>query len=355
MQADAERDVADLRDAGIGQQPLDVGLEYRDDCRYEHRGQRQREQDHAGVARIEDDGLAEDREEVAHQHVDRHLGGGRRKEGRHRGRRVGVGVGQPQVQREQRDLQRDADGDEGQRCQRRPRIAHRRQPHRQVRKIQCAGLQIQQADADHVQGGADGAHQQVLVGRHQRPAVATHRDQHVGRQRRDLEEHEQIEGVAGQQDAEQARQAQHHHRVEEIMLLRTDFRTDATAAVGHHEHADQRHDEGNEGVGGVDPVFDTERRRPIADGVRDHAFRDGACEQRQRDRQRRDARQRRHQPARERASQQYDNRRRKQRHHHQQDGKMLAQQGLSYDLWISVHRLHRARGFPPPRYCRRLP
>ena len=54
---------------------------------------------------------------------------------------------------------------------------------------------------------------------HQRAAVAPERDQHVGRQRRDLEEHEDVERVAGDRDAEQAGQAQHEHRVEEVVLL----------------------------------------------------------------------------------------------------------------------------------------
>ena len=70
---------------------------------------------------LEDDGDAEHREEEAQQHVDGDLGRRRRQERRRRRGRVGVGVRQPDMQRKQRELQRDADGEEGQRGEHRPR------------------------------------------------------------------------------------------------------------------------------------------------------------------------------------------------------------------------------------------
>ena len=95
------------------------------------------------------------------------------------------------------------------------------------------------------------------------------RDQHVGRQRRDLEEHEEVEGVAGDRDAEQPGQAQREHRVEEVVLLRRDFRLDAGAAVRQHDRRDARDQDQHEGAELVDAVLDAPWRRPVADGVGD--------------------------------------------------------------------------------------
>ena len=66
--------------------------------------------------RAEIDRHAEDREEEADQQIDRDLGRGRGEERGRPGRRIGIGIRQPGMQREQRELQADADRDE---CQRR--------------------------------------------------------------------------------------------------------------------------------------------------------------------------------------------------------------------------------------------
>ena len=68
----------------------------------------------------------EDREEEADQQIDRDLGRGRGQEGRHPGRRIGIGVRQPDMQRKQRELQADADGEEGERRDDGARILGRR-------------------------------------------------------------------------------------------------------------------------------------------------------------------------------------------------------------------------------------
>ena len=111
---DAERDVADLRDRRIGEHALQVGLEHRDQRGDEHRGERQRDDDLGDRQGAKVDRDAEDREKKAHQQIDRDLGRGGRQEGGRPRRRIGIGVRQPDMEREQRELQADADGHEGQ-------------------------------------------------------------------------------------------------------------------------------------------------------------------------------------------------------------------------------------------------
>ncbi|MDT4853778.1 hypothetical protein FQZ97_880560 [compost metagenome] len=108
------------------------------------------------------------------------------------------------MQREQRELERNAHGQESEGGEHRAGALHRGQALPHVHQVERAGHQVEQADADHDEGGADGAHDQVLVGRDQRAAVTSQGDQHVGGERRDLQEHEDVERVAGDGDAQQA-------------------------------------------------------------------------------------------------------------------------------------------------------
>ena len=113
---DAERDVADLRDA-TNRRACASGW-----------SRTPRSSEATNIAATESammisatgralkvDGDAEDREVEADQQIDRDLGRGRREEGGRPRRRVGVGVRQPDMEREQSELQADADGHEGQR------------------------------------------------------------------------------------------------------------------------------------------------------------------------------------------------------------------------------------------------
>ncbi|MEZ5618215.1 MAG: hypothetical protein R3E40_08060 [Rhodocyclaceae bacterium] len=112
------------------------------------------------------------------------------------------------MQREQRQLERDADGEEGQGRQHRPLFGNVGQALGDVDQVERTGHEVEQADADDDEGRADGAHDQVLVGRGEGAPVASQRDQHIGRQRGHFEKDEDVEGVAGDRDAEQAGQAQ---------------------------------------------------------------------------------------------------------------------------------------------------
>jgi hypothetical protein len=112
----------------------------------------------------------------------------------------------------------------------------------------------------------------VLVGREQRAPVASERDQHVGRQRRDLEEDEDVERVAGDRDAQQPGQGQQEHRVEEVLLRGRDLVGDRAPRIRQHDRGDAGHQHEHERRQAVDAVFDPPRRRPAADRIRQRAL-----------------------------------------------------------------------------------
>ena len=114
--------------------------------------------------------------------------------------------------------------------------------------LRRAGEQIEQADADDVEGRADRAHDQILERGEQRAAVRAERDQHVGRERRDLEKHESVERIAGDRDAEQARsgRAGTCSRTRPAAIL--DLEGDRAARERHDHGADHRDQHQNEAV-----------------------------------------------------------------------------------------------------------
>ena len=229
---DAQRDVADLGDRRIGEQSLQVALEHRDQRGDDDRGERQHDDHLVDRQRPDVDHAAGDGKVEPHQEVDRDLGRRGRQEGGHPGRRIGVGVGQPDMEREERELQADAHGDEGEAGHDRPRelAPGGSQARRHVDHVERAGHEVEQADADHVEGRADRAHDEILERRQQRASVGAEGDQHVARERRDLEEDEGIEHVAGHGDAEQPGEAQQVHAVEPRLAVCGRSRRQRTAA-----------------------------------------------------------------------------------------------------------------------------
>ena len=57
------------------------------------------------------------------------------------------------------------------------------QPGGDVDHVQAAGEEIEQADADDVEGRTDRTHDQILERGQQRAPIMAERDQHVGRER----------------------------------------------------------------------------------------------------------------------------------------------------------------------------
>jgi hypothetical protein len=207
---------------------------------------------------------------------------------------------------------------------------------RQVGEVQGAGHQVQQADADDDEGRADGAHDQVLVGRIQRAPVAAQCDQDVGRQRRDLEEHEHVERIAGDGHAEQPAEAQQVRGPEQVVQVARYFLRDAFARVGRHQRAGRGDDDQHECAGRVDAILDAPGHRPAAHQVGDGAGLVDAQQQRHRDREHGPARGERHGPRRVGPPQQHAQRRRDQRHHDLQRRQLLRDHSASRSIaWIS--------------------
>ena len=136
-----------------------------------------------------------------------------------------------------------------------------------------------EADADEDEGGPDRAHDEVAERRRQRPAILAHANQDVSRQRGDLEEHEEVEGIARDRDAEQACEGEEVDAVEEVVLRRGDLGADAGAGERHGHRGDAGDDNQHEGVDRVDPVLDAPRHRPAAELVGDHARLENAGQQ----------------------------------------------------------------------------
>ena len=284
-EAQAEHHVADLGDAGVGEHALEVVLKDGHQRGGEHAGQGQHHEDGPDRRAFEQADLAEDGEVDADERVDRHLGRRRRQErGNHRGR-VGVRVGQPHVQGKEGELEAQSDGQEGQRHEDGAGVRHRRQAGGEVGHVQGPGHHVHHAHPDDVEGGADGSHDQVVVGGGQGAAVLAHADQHVGRERGDLEKHEQVEGVAGDGDAQQSGQAQQIDGVEKVVLLGRYLGLDAGPGVRQNQRADGAHQHQHESIDGVDPVLDAPGRQPAAHGVAHHPLLEHPAQQQDGDRQ----------------------------------------------------------------------
>jgi hypothetical protein len=192
-----------------------------------------------------------------------------------------------------------------------------------------------QADADQDERCTEGAHDQVLVARGQRAAVAPEADQRVTRQRRDLEEHEQVEGVAGDDDAEQAGETEQHCGIERGMLAASDLACDAGPGVGQHQRADRRDDHQHVGVETIHDVLDPPRRLPATEVVADQAALGHAAEQRQRRVEGEPADRRGKRPGQRAVAQQQADRRREQRHNHLQDRQVFGAHPTRSCFWIA--------------------
>ena len=165
----------------------------------------------------------EDEEIEAQQDVKRHLGRTRRQKRRRHMRCIGVGIGQPDMQRKNRGFQRKADRDKSGRGKNRSQIADRMDPQFHVREIQRSGHHVDQADTDQVKRRPDRSHDQVLEHGRQGAAVRAAGNQHVTRQRRDLHEHENIKCVGRHQDARQTGEREQPGSKEIGLAIRLDL------------------------------------------------------------------------------------------------------------------------------------
>ena len=75
-----------------------------------------------------------------------------------------------------------------------------------IRHVEGPGLGVQQTDGDQNEGGPDRSEYQIVEGCGQclSGALSAHGDEAVNGQRRDLEQDVDVEGVASDEDAQQA-------------------------------------------------------------------------------------------------------------------------------------------------------
>ena len=165
------------------------------------------------------------------------------------------------------ELEGEPHGEEGERRLDRVGAGHGGQPRRQIGHVEGAGHHVHEADPDDVERGSEGAHDQIAIGGGERAPAGTQGDQHIRRQRGDLEEDEQVEDVAGDGDAEQPREAQQVHGVKQIDAVPFHLVLDARAGERHDDRADGGDDDDDEGAHPVDPVLDSPRRGPAPERI----------------------------------------------------------------------------------------
>ena len=216
-----------------------------------------------------------------------------------------------------------------------PGPGQRRHPLRQVGDIERTGHLVQQPDADQEEGRPDRAKDEVIEGCRQGPPVRSQTYQHIGRQRRHLEEHKDVEGIAGNRHAEQSGQAQKITRIEKVFLFSPDFAIHTRLRIGHHQRADGRHNQQDIGIDQIDPELDAPGRRPAAELVTDGTALDNGLQQ-QPGNHERDPAYRQRKAIGEAATPQQDaNRRRQQRHDNLQCGKMRHHRAFSSSFSMS--------------------
>jgi hypothetical protein len=145
-----------------------------------------------------------------------------------------------------------------------------------VDHVQAAGLEVEVAHAEQVERRADRPHDDVVEGGQGRPLALAHGDQRVAGQRGHLQEHVEVEGVAGEGHADQAGGGEEEQRVEQRHLVRELFVHPAGREKAREQgHRRDRH--GDEAVDVVDPELDSDAPRsapkivPTAEEVLDLA------------------------------------------------------------------------------------
>ena len=143
---------------------------------------------------------------------------------------------------------------------------------REIGHIQRAGGHIKKANANHKECGAYRAHDQIIIRGRQGPLITmrTLRDQHIGRERRDFQKYEHIEGIARNRNAQKPREAKQKQRVKQRLRAFGQFPRHAGFGIGQHQGADPRDQQQHECIGRVDAVFYAQRGRPATQLIRNN-------------------------------------------------------------------------------------
>ncbi len=209
---------------------------------------------------------AEDQREYPQDRIEANLG----HDGEHRGDRgggMGVRGREPEIQRQQRRLQRE-DREQQQAAgaqQRGVTFVRICDGNRKVSHVQRAGDAVEDADRDQEQSRADEVQRHVMQGRDRAfglDVAAAALQQAVGRDQQDLEEHEQIEDIAGQERAVQSD--------EQELVQDMEKRIAAEHPGAGIEQAEQRNQRGqhqHQRAQAIEHQHDAERRRPVAERI----------------------------------------------------------------------------------------
>ena len=187
-----EDHVADVADEREGEHALDVDLGQRTQDAHEHGQQGHPHQQPVDLPVREQQGLGAD------DRVDAHLGQQPREHRRHRRGGRGVGVGEPEGQREHRGLDPERDQQHEVQLQLRA-LREVGELHGEVRHVHGAGGAVDHPQGDEEQDRGD--HRDHHVG-HARPDALrgpSHGEQHVGGRQEDLEAHVEVEQVPRQE------------------------------------------------------------------------------------------------------------------------------------------------------------
>ena len=166
------------------------------------------------------------------------------------------------MQRKDCGLERQADRNESGCCKYRSLVGDFVDPILHVGEIQGAGHHVDQADADQVKRRTDRAHDQVFEDGRQRATIGSAGDQHIARERRNLHEDEDVERVAGDDDAGQAGEREQPRCKEERLAFGFYCCIEALSPAGQRERGSARDDQEQQRAKRVDPQFNAIGRRP---------------------------------------------------------------------------------------------
>ncbi len=210
----AEHDEAEVAHRRVGDEPLHVGLDDGDHGAVDDPDDGQRGHQPGEL----DGGLGEERQVEADEAVGAELQQHARQHHRARGGRLGVGVGQPRVEREQRHL----DGEGGGEGEEQPGLRRLRDVDEQ-QILEAEGRAVGDAepqDRRQHEGRAQGRVDHELDRGVDAVVRAPDPDQEVHRDQRDLEEHEEEDEVERDEHPEETGlEDQHRHHVHLEVLL----------------------------------------------------------------------------------------------------------------------------------------
>ena len=209
--AQADHDVADLADAGVGQHAFDIVLEVGENRAEGHGYDPQDDEDALDLGRpgVE---VEEDADQgVDTGHLDHHAG----KDGRNRGRGRGVGVRKPGVEGHDGRLQAKTREEHGADQQEQPRHVALAEKALDGAEFQGSEPEVDQSQPDQDQGGSDHRQQQVFEGGFNAIEFEGEGHQHIGSDGGHLHVEIHAEEVVHQ---DYAVEAQHQDEEEPIEL-----------------------------------------------------------------------------------------------------------------------------------------